>query len=113
MNTITKYGITSGGDLKAFLEDAGLPVVGTSGLDGSENIIRLHNLTTMNWKSRDEIVRINCKERVMDIIESKTNLTHIDNGRGDPTREYSFIVETFADLIDVVCALKVDLRLHE
>ncbi len=101
MNTITKHGIASGEELKIFLEDAGLPVVGTSALEGSENIIRLHNLTTMNWKSRDEIVRVNCKESVCNVIESKTNLSHISNRPGDPTREYSFIVDTFADLIDV------------
>ncbi len=81
-------------------------ISGVSELGGSQNVIRLPDLTTLNWKSGDGIVRVNCKADLMHVIESKTNLRHIDNGVGDQTREFSFIVESFADLIDVIYVLK-------
>lgn len=106
MNTIVKRGIQSGEELYAFLIDAGVCVSSTTALEGSENVIKLPDLTTFNWKKRDNIIRVNCKTEAMNVIEAKTGLKHFDNGSGDPTRPYSFLVESFSDLIDVIYALK-------
>ncbi len=106
MDFFSKYSIDSGEGLRTFLEASGLNIVGASAIEGSENVIKLPDLTTFNWKSRDRIVRVNCKERAMNVIEAKTGLKHIDNGAGDPTRPYSFIIETFSDLIDTIYSLK-------
>ncbi len=105
-NNILKRRLYSGEGLKEFLEDSGLVITGVSALEGSDNVIKLSDLTTFNWKSRDGIVRVNCKENAMNVIEAKSHLNHIENGPGDPVREYSFIVEQFSDLIDVIYALK-------
>ena len=106
MNAFQEYNIDSGAGLRSFLEQAGLLIEASSALDSSENVIKLHDLTAFNWKSKDGIVRVNCKENAMIVIESKTGLKHIDNGSGDSTRPFSFIIKTFSELIDVIYALK-------
>ena len=106
MDIFEKYEIDSGKGLKAFLEAAGLTIRNWSGIEGSQNIIYLPDLTTFNWKSANRIVRINCKEHAMRVIESKTDLVHVDNVKGDPTRVYSFIIDSLSDLIDAIVALK-------
>ena len=106
MNTFEKYEINSGLGLKAFMEASGLNIRNCSGIEGSQNIIYLPDRTSFNWKGADRIVRINCKENAMCVIEAKTTLIHIDNGVGDPTRPYSFLIKSMADLIDAVYALK-------
>jgi len=42
----------------------------------------------------------------MRTIEAKSRLIHVDNGIGDPARPYSFLVDSFSDLIDAIYALK-------
>lgn len=106
MDSYSKYAIDSGVGLKEFLERSGIRIAGCSGVEGAQNIIELPDLTCFNWKVRDRIVRVNCKENAMYIVEQKTNLKHVDNGVGDSTRPYSFLISSFSDLIDVVYALK-------
>lgn len=106
MDLFNIYNIDNGVGLKAFLEASGLLVEKYSGINGSQNCIFLPDLTSFNWKGRDRIVRINCKENAKNVIESKSGLTHFDNGPGDPPRPFSFIVESFSDLIDAIYALK-------
>ncbi len=106
MDLFECYNVDNGEGLKIFLEASGLIVEKTSGLSGSQNCIFLPDLTSFNWKGRDRIVRINCKENAMHVIESKSHLSHFDNGPGDPTRPYSFKVDSFPDLIDAVYLLK-------
>lgn len=101
-----KYSINSGVGLKQFLEDAGLQIEGTSGIEGSQNVIRVRGYTSLNWKANEDAVRINCKEETMKTIESKTDLKHFDNGPGDPTHPYSFFVYSLSDLVDVLYILK-------
>ena len=104
-DVFNKYGVVSGGGLKTFLDACGLVTQGTA-LETSQNVIKLQNLTTFNWKSRNRQIRVNCKESVMLSIEKGTKLRHILNGKGDPTREYSFLIDDFSDLIDVIYVLK-------
>ncbi|MCR4650623.1 MAG: hypothetical protein K5662_02595 [Lachnospiraceae bacterium] len=102
-----KYNIDSGIGLKRFLEDAGLQIERVSGIEGSQNVIHIKGFTTFNWKSREKLVRINCKEPTKNLIESKTDLKHFDNGKGDfKTHPFSFFVDTLSDLVDVVYILK-------
>ena len=96
----------SGRGLLQFLEDWGLKIDHTTGIDGSDNVIYLPDKTTFNWKGRNEQVRINCKEHAKNVIEADTGFAHIDNGAGDPTRPYSFIFSECRDLIKAVKALK-------
>ena len=96
----------SGRGLLQFLEDSGLKIDHTTGIDGSDNVIYLPDKTTFNWKGRNEQVRINCKEHAKNVIEADTGFAHIDNGAGDPTRPYSFIFSELRDLIKAVEALK-------
>lgn len=105
MTDYSKYD-DSGRGLLQFLQDSGLNVDHTTGIDGSDNVIYLTDKTTFNWKGRNEQVRINCKEHAMNVIEMNTDLRHIDNGKGDPTRPYSFIFSDLRDLIKAVDALK-------
>ncbi len=97
--------VRSAWSLAAHISKSGLVIAGQSGMDGGDNIIRLPDKTTFNWKSRDRIVRINCKEPAMRLIESDTGLRHIPNGRGDPARPYSFIIDTYSDLAACLAAL--------
>jgi len=106
MDAFKRYGIDSGEGLLSFVIDSGLAVQNATGIEGSQNVIYLPDLTTFNWKSTDRIVRINCKEPAKNIIESVSKLNHIENGSGDPTRPYSFTISSFSDLIDVIFALK-------
>lgn len=106
MDLYSIYNIDNGVGLKTFLEASGLLVEKYSGINGSQNCIFLPDLTSFNWKGQDHYVRINCKENAKNVIEAKTGLSHIDNGPGDPTRPFSFIIEVFPDLIDAVYALK-------
>ncbi|MCR5602960.1 MAG: hypothetical protein K6G27_04570 [Lachnospiraceae bacterium] len=106
MNAYIEYKIDSGIGLRTFLEQSGISVESVTAIDSAENVIKLPDLTTFNWKSKDGIVRVNCKENSMKVIEAKTGLRHIDNGAGDPTRPYSFIIDEFSDFLDVIYALK-------
>ncbi len=106
MRGFNEYKIDLGSGLKTFLKYSGIKIESVTALEGPDNIIKLPDLTTFNWKARDGVVRVNCKEPAKSVIEQKTNLSHIDNGSGDPTRPYSFIIERFSDLIDVIYALK-------
>ena len=94
MNAYARYDINSGAGLKSFIEVSGLAIYHAS------------DLTTFNWKSRDGVVSVNCKENAMRVIEKLSNLTHIDNGVGDSVRRYSFVISSFSDLIDAIYALK-------
>ena len=106
MSTFGKYGIDSGDGLFGFLSDAGIAIDHTTGIESSENIIYLPDKSTFNWKSANGVVRLNTREAAMYVVEQKTNLKHIPNGKGDPTRPFSFVIETFSDFLDVVYALK-------
>lgn len=106
MDIYSRYDLDNGMGLKLFLEASGLNIRNCTGIDGSQNIIYLPDLTTFNWKGANRIVRINCKEKAMRVIESKSKLIHIDNGIGDPSRPYSFLVDSFSDLLDAIYALK-------
>ena len=105
-DAFNKYGIDSGLGLKEFMEAAGLHIRNFTGIEGSQNIIYLPDKTSFNWKSADRIVRINCKKDAVRVIESKTELIHRDNVKGDPTRPFSFIVDSLSDLNDAIYALK-------
>ncbi len=105
-DTFAKYGITSGTGLKQFLEDAGVYIESVYNPAGTDNVIHLPHLITLNWKKTEGIVRLNCKEDVVQIIEKKTNLKHIQNYKSDPTHPHSFIIGEFSDLIDVIAVLK-------
>ena len=63
-------------------------------------------MVSFNWKVRTKQIRLNCKKEAMQVIEQKTNLKHIDNGKGDPTHEFSFLLDTFEEFSDAVNALK-------
>ena len=106
MDYFNKYKIDSGLGLKEFIEASGLYIRNCSGIEGSQNIIYLPDMTTFNWKNANRIVRINCKESAVRVIESKTELVHRDNVKGDPTRPYSFVIDSLSDLIDAIYALK-------
>ncbi len=106
MSIFSNYNLDSGNGLKDFLEASGLIIKGSSGLEGSQNIIKLNDLTSFNWKSSENAIRVNCKEHAMNCIEAKTDLQHFDNGSGDPTRPYSFFIRSLANLIDVIYILK-------
>lgn len=105
-NEFSRFNIDNGDGLLDFLEYSGLRIENASGLGGPGNVIKLPDLTTFNWKSKDGVVRVNCKDKAMNVIEQKTDLKHIDNGPGDPTRPYSFIIDNLSDLIDVIFSLK-------
>lgn len=64
---------------------SGLIIEGQSGMDGGNNVIRLPDKTTFKWKSRDGVVRVNCKEHAMKLIEGNTKLHHFENGYADPS----------------------------
>lgn len=102
-NTIT---INCGEALLIYLKTKKVKIDNVNGIPGPDNCIYLSGSTTINWKSRDGKVRINCKEQVKEIIESKTQLTMFKNGVGDPAREYSLLVDNQADLDSVIEAIK-------
>ena len=104
-NAFSNFGIKSGEGLKSLLDSCGLITNGVA-LDSSQNVIRLSNCVTLNWKSRRKQVRINCKEAMMHVIEQKTNLKHIANGSGDPTHEFSFLLDDMGSLVDVIYVLR-------
>lgn len=99
------FGIDSGNGLKKLLDDSGLVTEGVA-LETSENVIRLPEYITLNWKSRNRQIRVNCKENEMLKIEQYTDLKHFLNGKGDPTHPYSFLVDSFPDLIDMIYVLR-------
>lgn len=106
MTSFRKYSIDNGEGLKSFIDNSGLRIKSSSGLEGSQNSIIIQDFTSLNWKSNEHAVRINCKEEAMYVIEKYTTLKHFDNVKGDPTRPYSFFARNMADLIDVIYALK-------
>ena len=106
MTSFNKYNINSGNGLQEFIMASGLKIKTSSGLEGVNNSIKLPDITAFNWKIEENAVRVNCKENAMKVIEKYTELKHFDNGKGDPSRPYSFFVYSFSDLVDVVYALK-------
>lgn len=100
--------IDSGASLLEYLSRKGLRIDHFSGIEGSQNYIILPDKTSFNWKSRQRIVRVNCKENAKDVIEARTNYQLIENGKGDPTRRYSLLidVDNLAELDAVIEALK-------
>ncbi len=106
MEAFSRYDIDNGEGLRIFIIASGLKEKGSSGLEGANNVIRIPDLTSFNWKANEDAVRINCKENAMHVIERYTSLKHFDNGDGDPPRPYSFYARTLSDLMDVIYALK-------
>lgn len=106
MTPFNKYNIDSGEGLLEFLMASGLKIKTSSGLEGGNNSIKTSDITAFNWKPEENAVRVNCKENAMKVIEKSTDLKHFDNGKGDPSRPYSFYVYCISDLIDVIYALK-------
>ena len=103
--------VSSGEELYEYLTKAGLPIKTYSGLNGGNNEIILEDLTSFNWKSREKILRVNCKKAAMMAIETNTGLKHIKNGKGDRTRPYSFLLENMDDVDAVITVLKkMDIR---
>ncbi len=98
--------INSGESLMIYLKELGLSIVNWSGIPGPQNCIYLPDYTSFNWKKRDGIVRVNCKEQAKQVIETYTGKTMEHNGSGDTTREYSLLIDNETDLIDVITALK-------
>lgn len=98
--------INSGETLLAYLKHNRLNIEKVSGITGSDNCIYLPDLTSFNWKSRNGQVRVNCKENVKNIIEQRTGLKLIKNGKGDSTREHSLLIDNPNDLVRVIEALK-------
>ena len=72
-DNITEY-VRSAWSLAAHISKSGLIIAGQSGMDGGNNVIRLPDKTTFKWKSRDGVVRVNCKEHAMKLIEGNTQL---------------------------------------
>lgn len=98
--------VNSGVKLKNYLEKNGLTVEKSSRIETADNVIYVCNYVTFNWKKRKGQVRINCKEPEKIIIEQKTGLKAILNGKGDPTHDYSFLVDDLASLDRVIGVLK-------
>ncbi len=106
MSTFATYNIDSGRMLMKFMEDCGIKNIRGTSLDSSQNVIHLKNNMTLSWKSSKQIARVNVKENDMIRIEQNTSLNHINNGDGDPTHEYSFIIDNLSDLVDLIGCLK-------
>lgn len=99
--------INSGKSLLDYLQASGLHIIGTSGIEGSQNVIRLQDKSTFNWKSRNGEVRVNFKGYAKEVIERNTHFKAIDNGVGDPTRDFSLLVNNEQDLCEIIAALKL------
>ncbi len=104
--TFSQNNLDSGSKIKDFLERKGFLIKGYNALESSQNYIILPDTTSFNWKKKNSQIRVNCKKEAMNIIEYNTKLKHIDNGVGDPTREYSFLLDNYADFITVLKALE-------
>lgn len=104
-NSFEAAGVDSGTGIIRYLEGRGLLVVRRYAPTTPNNIIGIPDLTTFNWKSDAEQIRVNCKEDAMHVIEANTKLKHIDNGPADPPRPYSFLLDDFSQLEEVVSAL--------
>ena len=105
MSTFSLYGINSGPELKRFLDCCGLNTKGVA-IKTSSNVIYLSDYVTLNWKSRNGQVRVNCKEDMMHIIEQNTNVKHQINGPGDTTHGFSFLLDNMGDLVDIIYVLR-------
>lgn len=99
-------GINSGSSLYNYLIERGFEVIAPISLDTSENVIRLPNYISFNWKSPKKQVRVNCQKEAMQWIEARTRCKHIDNGIGDPTHPYSFLLNNILELSNVIDAIK-------
>ena len=97
--------IASGRELVKYLEDRGLRIEHTNAIDTPQNCIYLSNRTSFNWKSKNRIVRLNCKEEVNDTIERNTDLRAVSNGVGDTIRSWSFIIDNLNDLNKAIAAI--------
>lgn len=105
MNDFEFININNGIQLYEFLNKS-LFINHTISLNTSNNVIYLNDGTTLNWKSNNNQIRINCKENAKTIIEQNTNLKHIGNGKGDNVHPYSFLLNTLPDLIDAIASLR-------
>ena len=99
--------IASGRELAEYLENMGLRIEHTNAIDTSQNCIYLANRTSLNWKSKDRIVRLNCKDDVKDVIERTTELRAIPNGVGDKIRSWSFIIGNLDDMNSAIKAIQL------
>ena len=99
-------GINNAKDLYNYLVESGLEEISATSLNPGDNVIKLPNYITFNWKPQNKQVRVNCKLDEMDWIEAMTGYRHIDNGKGDPTHPYSFLLNSFTELSDVIDAIK-------
>ena len=104
--------VDSGRGIQEYLRKCGFDAMATSP-DTSQNVIRIPCMVSFNWKARAKQIRLNCKKEAMIVIEQKTKLRHIDNGVGDSTHEFSFLLETFEDFSNAVEALKVYIENYE
>jgi hypothetical protein len=98
--------IGSGASLLKYLVMKNLNIVKWSGLYGDQNCIYLPDHTSFNWKSEEGIVRVNCNEEAKDVIESTIGLAMGPNGKGDPTRPFSLLLDNQKDLDAVIEALE-------
>lgn len=106
MSVFSDFKIDSGTGLYNFIRASGLEIKSKTGLDGTQNTIIITDLTSFNWKTSEDCIRVNCKKEAMQSIELKTELRHFDNGKGDPTRPYSFYVRSLDEFIDIIYILK-------
>ena len=112
MSDFFEKGIKSAKDIVIFLINNNVYVNRVKDSDTPANIIYLSDYTTINWKigsgklQEDAVIRLNCKEPIMKIIESNSKVQHIDNGPGDKTRPYSFLIKSMNEFISVVEAIK-------
>lgn len=106
MSEFSKYNIDSAEGIRDYLTDRGITIEGVSALDSSQNVIRLKNYTTLNWKGRNNQIRLNCKQEIKTVVEQNTGFEFMENGVGDPTRPYSLLMNTPSEFFEVVEVLK-------
>ncbi len=104
-DNISEY-IRSPWSMLTHIQKSGLVVEKKIGMSNSDNSVRLPDKTTFNWKNRNRVVRVNCKEPTMRVIEDSTGLRHVLNGTGDPARPYSFLISTYSGFESCLTALK-------
>ena len=104
--TFENKGVNSGYGILGYLVNEGVEIVNKYSLDTSDNYVIIPEHISFNWKAKNKQIRVNCKENAKQWIEEETTLRCELNGKGDTTREYSFLLDSFEQFSLVVEVLK-------